>query len=311
MNVEERGVGVVPDAPLDPMASAVLAESVAWRSSWHPDGSRHLVDGDFEFYLHGADATLLRFHGPDGDPRRILDDALRTVSAHGASGLRIAMGLGTFADLDDAEVTRRGGTLVAVVDVVARAVDASVANSVPVPTEIAVRRVQTADDLALFASISERAWGFAPPVLADPGFDVGDPTTRLFIAERVSSAACSASAEPAGDHVGAGGFELAGPTARFWGAAILPAYRGRGAYRALVAARLCDALGCGARLALVHAEQTSSPILQRIGFARYAQRRLTWFPVPGHVDRAQGSWAQGSRAQGSRAQGSRAQGEQR
>ncbi|WP_338836173.1 N-acetyltransferase [Gordonia polyisoprenivorans] len=281
------------NAPLDPMASAVLAESVAWRSSWHPDGSRHLVDGDFEFYLHGADATLLRFHGPDGDPRRILDDALRTVSAHGASGLRITVGLGTFADLDDDEVARRGGTLVAVVDVVARAVDASVANSVPVPTEIAVRRVQTADDLALFASISERAWGFAPPVLADPGFDVGDPTTRLFIAERVSSAACSASAEPAGDHVGAGGYELAGPTARFWGAAILPAYRGRGAYRALVAARLRDALRCGARLALVHAEQTSSPILQRIGFARYAQRRLTWFPVPGQVDRAQGSRAQG------------------
>ncbi|WP_244332071.1 N-acetyltransferase [Gordonia polyisoprenivorans] len=281
------------NAPLAPMASAVLAESVAWRSSWHPDGSRHLVDGDFEFYLHGADATLLRFHGPDGDPRRILDDALRTVSAHGASGLRITVGLGTFADLDDDEVARRGGTLVAVVDVVARAVDASVANSVPVPTEIAVRRVQTADDLALFASISERAWGFAPPVLADPGFDVGDPTTRLFIAERVSSAACSASAEPAGDHVGAGGYELAGPTARFWGAAILPAYRGRGAYRALVAARLRDALRCGARLALVHAEQTSSPILQRIGFARYAQRRLTWFPVPGQVDRAQGSRAQG------------------
>ena len=75
-------MGVVTNAPLDPMASAVLAESVAWRSSWHPDGSRHLVDGDFEFYLHGADATLLRFHGPDGDPRRILDDALRTVTAH-------------------------------------------------------------------------------------------------------------------------------------------------------------------------------------------------------------------------------------
>ena len=156
------------------------------------------------------------------------------------------------------------------------------------PTDIAVRRVRTAEDLALFASISERAWGFAPPVLADPDFDVADPTTRLFVAEGNSSATCSVPGKPVGDHVGAGGYELAGSTARFWGAAILPAYRGRGAYRALVAARLRDALGCGARLALVHAEQTSSPILQRIGFARYAQRRLTWFPVPGQGNRVQG-----------------------
>ncbi|OPX15153.1 GNAT family N-acetyltransferase [Gordonia sp. i37] len=288
MDVDENGLGAGADTLLDPIARTVLSESVAWRSSWHPDGSRHIVDGAFEFYVDGADATLLRFHGPDGDPRRILDDALRTVSVHGASGLRITVGLGTFADLDDDEVARRGGTLVAVVDVVARAVDASVPDSIPVPTDIAVGRVRTAEDLALFASISERAWGFAPPVLADPDFDVADPTTRLFVAEGNSSATCSVPGKPVGDHVGAGGYELAGSTARFWGAAILPAYRGRGAYRALVAARLRDALGCGARLALVHAKQTSSPILQRIGFARYAQRRLTWFPVPGQGNRVHG-----------------------
>ena len=51
------------------------------------------------------------------------------------------------------------------------------------------------------------------------------------------------------------------------GAVVLPAYRGRGACRALLAARLHDLHARGIPLAVTHArEATSAPILEALGF---------------------------------------------
>ena len=50
------------------------------------------------------------------------------------------------------------------------------------------------------------------------------------------------------------------------GGATLPAARGRGAYRALVRARWDDAVARGTPALVVHAQQTSRPILERCGF---------------------------------------------
>jgi GNAT superfamily N-acetyltransferase len=51
------------------------------------------------------------------------------------------------------------------------------------------------------------------------------------------------------------------------GGVVLPAYRRRGVYRALVLARLADAARRGIALATTNArEQTSAPILARMGF---------------------------------------------
>jgi GNAT superfamily N-acetyltransferase len=51
------------------------------------------------------------------------------------------------------------------------------------------------------------------------------------------------------------------------GGVVLPSYRGRGLYRALVHARLAHARARGITLATSHArEATSAPILERIGF---------------------------------------------
>jgi GNAT superfamily N-acetyltransferase len=58
---------------------------------------------------------------------------------------------------------------------------------------------------------------------------------------------------------------------------VVPAFRGRGMYRALVRARLAHAAARGATLALVHAEPTSSPVLQRLGFGVYGQQRVLAF----------------------------------
>ncbi len=54
--------------------------------------------------------------------------------------------------------------------------------------------------------------------------------------------------------------------ADLWGGATLPTYRGRGIYRALVAARARDAQARGARFLTVDAGPMSRPILERLGF---------------------------------------------
>src|SRR5204863_657670 len=58
-----------------------------------------------------------------------------------------------------------------------------------------------------------------------------------------------------------------------YGGGTLAAFRGRGLYRALVAARARDAIRLGARVLLVDALPTSRPILERLGFVHLTD---TW-----------------------------------
>jgi acetyltransferase (GNAT) family protein len=61
--------------------------------------------------------------------------------------------------------------------------------------------------------------------------------------------------------------------AGLYGGGTLPKFRGRGAYRATVRARMLDAARFGARYLLVDARDTSRPILERMGFVSLAR---TW-----------------------------------
>lgn len=77
-----------------------------------------------------------------------------------------------------------------------------------------------------------------------------------------------------GRAVGTAGMTVAGPDARLWGGGVLPEARGRGVYRALLAARLAYAAAQGCELAIVKGRvETSAPILRRAGFAAYGQER--------------------------------------
>lgn len=80
--------------------------------------------------------------------------------------------------------------------------------------------------------------------------------------------------------IGAAGLTMAGTTARLWGGGVLPDSRGRGAYRALLAARLAYAVEHGATMALVKGRvESSGPILRRNGFLVYGQERSYRVPV--------------------------------
>lgn len=73
-----------------------------------------------------------------------------------------------------------------------------------------------------------------------------------------------------------------GPATPFlglFGGATLPAQRGRGLYRALVAARAREAHARGKRFLTVDAGPMSAPILQRLGFVRLTTTTpCTWHP---------------------------------
>ena len=74
--------------------------------------------------------------------------------------------------------------------------------------------------------------------------------------------------------VGAAGAQMVGETLRLWGAATREAFRGRGAYRALVLERCRLGRELGATLALTKANTaTSGPTLERAGFRVVATER--------------------------------------
>jgi len=122
---------------------------------------------------------------------------------------------------------------------------------------VEVRRASGAADLELASRVSLEAFGakdgwhasqFAPRL--------GDPSFGVYLAW------------VDGQPVGEGRLEL--PDGRrfasLWGGGTLPAFRGRGVYRALVAARAVVARARGFRYLTVDARPTSRPILERLGF---------------------------------------------
>ncbi len=80
--------------------------------------------------------------------------------------------------------------------------------------------------------------------------------------------------------VGCGGLSLVDGVARLWGGAVREDARSRGAYRAVLDARLRRGLERGATMALVKGRiQTSGPILRRAGFEVYGQERSYLVPL--------------------------------
>ncbi len=77
-------------------------------------------------------------------------------------------------------------------------------------------------------------------------------------------------AEAAGQIVGAGRLEPVAGTgvAGIWGGVVVPAWRGRGVYRALTAARARSALQIGKTLLHSDSTEYSRPILQRAGLVK-------------------------------------------
>jgi ribosomal protein S18 acetylase RimI-like enzyme len=124
---------------------------------------------------------------------------------------------------------------------------------------IVVRRLLDPDRLADFQAVSDEVYGedhsaFTAAVAAE--MRAAPQTLAVYVAydgEKPVSASRLV-AEPGAEF------------ASLWGGATLPAYRGRGIYRALVGERAWEAKRRGARYLTIDARSTSRPIVARLGF---------------------------------------------
>jgi GNAT superfamily N-acetyltransferase len=111
----------------------------------------------------------------------------------------------------------------------------------------------TVDD---YTAVMAAGWAADPAALSTLHTHLlGEDRQRLFVAYVDGTPAAAASYQP---------FER---SAFLMGGVVLPGFRGRGLYRALVHARLAHARSLGIELATTHArEATSAPILEKLGF---------------------------------------------
>lgn len=240
----------------------VLEQSASWVSPWRPPESIHAVVDGYEFYVLGSEATVMACPATSPDSRVGIRDALDAAVRCGATSLQVTVGPdypGGGAALE--ELATMSAVALEVFDILAVDLSGSAAEIVSAPSNVEVVEVGTYEEVAAFERTSALGWGYPPPSDDDIRSAHQKVTPGSFLAH------C------AGVPAGTGGFTLVEPVARLWGAAVIPAMRGRGVYRGLIATRLRAAAARGATLALVHAGPMSSPICQRLGFRKYGERR--------------------------------------
>jgi GNAT superfamily N-acetyltransferase len=242
-------------------AGEVLRASEAWVSVWFPPDAVHVDLGWLEFYVAGGSATVMRVAPGDVTAAELAGRVLGELRGRRVDEAFWAVGPGFLPEGTGRVLLGLGAGVDRVVDICAYPLGGELPGG-PLPGAVTARPVQTREDVADYERASCAAWGYRQPSDADIDRTFAALTPGYFTGYWEEMPA------------GAGGYTIAGDVARLWGAGVVPAFRGHGVYRALVRARLAQAAGRGATLALVHAEPTSSPVLQRLGFRVYGQRRV-------------------------------------
>ena len=134
-----------------------------------------------------------------------------------------------------------------------------VAGTPVLPAGVVLREVRERADLERIAALEESVWNEAHAWLPDAlGTELAtDPEgLSIVVAEADGTVVCAAWIR----------FELGTRFATLWGGVTLPAWRGRGIYRATVVFRADLAARRGFELLEVDASDDSRPILERLGF---------------------------------------------
>ncbi|MDI6102680.1 GNAT family N-acetyltransferase [Actinoplanes sp. NEAU-A12] len=145
------------------------------------------------------------------------------------------------------------------------------------PDGVTLRRTTEPADMRRIAAQQTEVWGFDCSWLAEEliGRLTADPDhIMVLVAEAGDELACTAWT------IFHAGTEFAG----LLGGTTLPAWRGRGIYRAMIAARAREAHSRGVRLLQVDASSYSAPILLRSGFHPISTCRLYVCPPPEQPD---------------------------
>lgn len=251
-----------------PPDTTVIEEPAYLLTLWTEDPARNLVH-----WTHAADDTA------DAGVA-VIGEVLQRLRAAGRTGVRWWVTEATRpTNLEDL-LLRRGFQEAERVDILTWDLGTGAEAALPaldVPPDVTTELVRDEATLRAMHELAARGFGEAPPTEEQlrhyaRELEEQERTGRRTSFEFVASVD--------GRPVSSAGFTLVGQVARFWGAATLPEARGKGAYRALVAARCAEARRRGARVALTKARVgTSGPILRRAGFRALGQERcytLTW-----------------------------------
>ena len=138
----------------------------------------------------------------------------------------------------------------------------------PAPPDVEVHKVRTADEWRIGRAIAAEAFG------AEPGAEGSEEAAPPGEAELAGGARRQYLAYLDGEPVAAGWATFTEHGAILNGGSTLPRARGRGAYRALVAARWDDAVARGTPALVTQAGAMSRPILRRLGFDEVAEIRI-------------------------------------
>ena len=150
---------------------------------------------------------------------------------------------------------------------------ASLVDGAPVPAGVALREVGDRVDLERIGELEAAAWGHSGeswyPVTLEQELAADPAGLSIFVAEAEGLVVSAGWVRfPSGTDFGT-----------LWGGATLPAWRGRGVYRALVRRRAQLAAERGRRYLQVDASADSRPILERLGFQAVTQTRpYVWSP---------------------------------
>lgn len=226
------------------------------------------------------DAVLTRVVGPTPHPldymvfhaRLSTLDADAVIAAEVARVRRGGRGMQWNVFDDDAppdlvaRLVRAGFRVQAEETVLVRPSDDESSRTAAPPAGVTVRRLTREAELSDYFAVDEAVWGtgfsawvrsWFVPALAGQADPVG-----IFVAYAV------------GTPVGCGWVTLPPRRtfAHLFGGTVLPAHRGRGVYRALVAARASAARAAGLPWLVTDANANSAPVLRRAGFAPLARR---------------------------------------
>jgi GNAT superfamily N-acetyltransferase len=258
--------------------AAVRAAAAEW--VWVPPDAEQVVTSEYQLiaypahYQHPTQVAWSSGARPAGE---LIDDVLSQVSAWGRDSVCWWVRDDTAPADTEAVLQARGATLTETIQVLGYVL----AGGVPELGLVNGPQAElVCDERTLRAShlVSAEVW------------DDHRERTPAAIAEELSGVLQSLESWSDyrivvfvdGQPAAGGGCSIVGKMARLWGGGTRPSFRGRGAYRALLAARIRIARQHGATLALVKGRiETSGPILRRAGFTPYAEERSYCMPVPG------------------------------
>jgi MFS family permease len=248
---------------------------------WVPGGAVELRTDDYRLIRYPdvvLDPTFRAAQVTWSRTERPLDEVIGEIAAYarlwGVPGVAWWISAATEPVGTEEELRARGAELIDAVEVLALELGGGLPR-LDVPDDVVVELVRDERTFRASSAVTVQGWGRTEPDTAELARQLDETLANLATWSSFRVVALA-------DHVpvSTGGCTLAGEVAQLWGGITLPASRGRGSYRAVLAERLRLAREHGATLALVKGRVlTSGPILLRAGFADYGEERCYWLPI--------------------------------